>query len=133
MSTQSIQISEKIINALETKVERFNSEHNKRIKLSQAKQVFVKSAPDRGDHDLVEYCFARVNLFLRIASGNFELKPLKVSNIGAINIASSIELDKSDFDQAAQDIKDFELDFQVSSIGELYLDYKPLSLVSSFI
>ena len=133
MKTNAIQNSEKIIVALEAKAESFNKDNGKRIKTSQMKQVFTNAAKECQTNNILEYSFARINLFLRIATGNFEIKAFKVNNLGAINFASSIELDQSDFDKAAQDIKDFDLNFEISSVDELYLDYKPLSLVSSFI
>lgn len=133
MKTEAIQNSKKIIAALEAKADSFNKAHGKRIKLSQMKQVFTNAAKECQTNNILEYSFARINLFLRIASGNFEVKAFKMGSFGAINFASSIELEQSDFNKAAQDILSFGLDFEVSSIDDLYLDHKPLSLVSSFI
>jgi len=134
VNPESIKNTEKLINALEGKIADFNSLYNRKIRVSQAKQVFVKAAQDHGDHNLIEYCFARLNLFLRIASGDFSSFSSKGGqNLQTINIASSIQLNEDDFSAANSDIKKYDIDFELNSINDVYLDYKPLSLVSSLL
>jgi len=128
VSEKSIEKSKQIIQALEAKADEFNSAHFKKVSVAQLKKVFHRALKECYE---IEYCFARINLFLRISSGDFTYKHYQADNLQRINIAASIELEESDFDKAKKDIEKFEIDFKISSIDNLYLDYTPLSFVSS--
>ena len=71
----AIEFSKKVVDFLDEEIKNFNSENEKKIRLAQAKKMYCLGTrlrtPD-SDYNTNEWGLARVNLFLRIISGNIE-------------------------------------------------------------
>ena len=74
VSKAEITFSEKVINALKTKVKNHNAKHSKKVTLGQLKKVYRRglgafSASHRPGQSRASWAMARVNTFLRMQSG----------------------------------------------------------------
>jgi len=74
ISKAEITFSEKIINALKTKVKNHNAKHSKKVTLGQLKKVYRRglgafSASHRPGQSRASWAMARVNTFLRMQGG----------------------------------------------------------------
>ena len=131
---KAIEFSKKVIEALKNKVKEHNSKNKKKVTLGQLKKVYRRgagafSSSHRPGKTRGQWAMARVNMFLKMVSG----KPVKDAYRKADNdiarassdytIDTSFEPSDEDFNQADEDIKNFELnDFDFQSAEELYLD-----------
>lgn len=133
-SDKAIEFSKKVIEALKNKVKEHNSKNKKKVTLGQLKKVYRRgagafSSSHRPGKTRGQWAMARVNMFLKMVSG----KPVKDAYRKADNdiarassdyiIDTSFEPSDEDFNEADEDIKNFELnDFEFDSAEELYLD-----------
>lgn len=134
-SDKAIEFSKKVIEALKNKVKEHNSKNKKKVTLGQLKKVYRRgagafSSSHRPGKTRGQWAMARVNMFLRMVSG----KPVKDAyrkadndiaraSISNYEIEAGFEPSDEDFNQAEEDIKNFELnDFDFDSAEELYLD-----------
>lgn len=132
---KAIEFSKKVIEALKNKVKEHNSKNKKKVTLGQLKKVYRRgagafSSSHRPGKTRGQWAMARVNMFLRMVSG----KPVKNAyrkadndiaraSISNYEIEAGFEPTDEDFNQADEDIKNFELnDFDFDSAEELYLD-----------
>jgi len=74
ISQAEITFSEKVINALKTKVKNHNAKHSKKVTLGQLKKVYRRgsgafSSSHRPGQSRAAWSMARVNTFLRMQSG----------------------------------------------------------------
>ena len=132
---KAIEFSKKVIDALKNKVKEHNSKNKKKVTLGQLKKVYRRgagafSSSHRPGKTRGQWAMARVNMFLRMVSG----KPVKDAyrkadndiaraSISNYEIEAGFEPTDEDFNQAEEDIKNFELnDFDFDSAEELYLD-----------
>ena len=112
--------------------------------LSELKQVYREAAKNHGQSNkLSEWCLAKVNMFLRMKSGEAvykntakkekrEMTGLELDT-GVISYQSSFDLSVNwepsaeDISLASKDLEEKELDFDFKSIDNLYLDdYKQI-------
>jgi hypothetical protein len=128
MQMEGVEFSKKILSVLEAKLKSHNSTHSKRVRLHQLRSVFCNGVkaernPEAGN---TENGLARVNLFLRIASGNIEDINLdfnkKPSYNKLVDITDHFVPSSEDFDKAKSDIENYDLDYPYEDIEELYLD-----------
>lgn len=134
-SDKGIEFSKKIIEALKNKVKEHNSKNKKKVTLGQLKKVFRRgagafSSSHRPGKTRGQWAMARVNMFLRMVSG----QPVKDSYRKADSdiarassndyiVEATFEANDEDFIQADEDIKNYDLnDFDFDSAEELYLE-----------
>ena len=134
-SDKAIEFSKKVVEALKNKVKEHNSKNKKKVTLGQLKKVYRRgagafSSSHRPGKTRGQWAMARVNMFLRMVSG----QPVKDayrkadSDIarGSSNdytVEATFEASEEDFIQADEDIKNFDLnDFDFNSAEELYLE-----------
>lgn len=129
---KAVDFSNKIVVLLMGKLKAHNSEHSKRVKLHQLREAFCKGAKmyeTNKYRSLVDWGLARVNLFLRISSGKIKDINLELDKNNSYNnmmdIANHFTPSDDDFEQAATDVKNHDLDSHFDSVDELYIDEKP--------
>lgn len=131
---EAVEFSKKVITALEDKLKLHNSEHSKLVKLYQLKSTFCRGAKMRtkdSELNIVEWGFARVQMFLRISAGeinniNLELEENSSYN-SLMDIASHFTPSEDDFEQAKTDSEHYDLDCHFDNVDELYVDERPES------
>jgi hypothetical protein len=134
-SDKAIEFSKKVIEALQNKVKEHNSKNKKKVTLGQLKKVFRRgagafSSSHRPGQSRTSWALARVNMFLKMVRGG-KVKDsyrkadsdIARASFKDYEIDTSFEPSDEDFNQADEDIKNFELnDFDFESAEELYLD-----------
>jgi hypothetical protein len=124
----AIAFSNKVINALTAKEKVFNKETpNKRVNIETLKKVYYDSAKATPSdvENLGLWAMAKVNFFLRLKAGEVKFSSLKSPK----NVTSSL-LDattewipgEDDFIQAKKDIKEHDLNYNFTSIDDLYIE-----------
>ena len=126
---KAIEFSKKVIDFLEDTIKAYNSKNDKKIKLSQAKKMYCVGARMRGhdsEYTANEWALARVNLFLRIVSGNIEEVNLDISKKTSYNklmdITDHIVPSDEDLTKARTDSESHELDYPYENIEDLYIE-----------
>ena len=134
-SDKAIEFSKKVIDALKNKVKEHNSKNKKKVSLGQLKKVYRRgagafSSSHRPGKTRGQWAMARVNMFLKMVSGgkvkdSYRKADSDIARASSkdYEIDTSFEPSDEDFNQADEDIKNFELnDFDFESAEELYLD-----------
>ena len=128
----AVEFSVGIINALVEKIEAHNSSQSKKVTLHQLKKVFCDSLKDymeSGDVSNTEWAFARVNLYLRIASGE-HAETLKVVNTykkpNLIEISANWLPSQNDIETAKSEVQKRGLNYQFNNLDELYINFQPI-------
>lgn len=133
-SDKAIEFSKKVIEALQNKVKEHNSKNKKKVTLGQLKKVFRRgagafSSSHRPGQSRTSWALARVNMFLKMVRGGKVKDAYKKADSDIarakteITVEAMLEPSDEDFNQADEDIKNFELnDFDFESAEELYLD-----------
>lgn len=122
-----VEFSSKLITCLKNVAKNHNANYSKKVNLYQLKEVFSHASEiyqSSNDVSKVLYSLARVEMFLRILSGDylfpsFAAKEVIDASIDASNIWNPSE---KDFSIARDNIKKFDLDFKFNSIEDLYLE-----------
>jgi len=128
----AIKNSNKIIEILESIAQKFNDEHSKKVRPESLKKVFISAAKNKqSDLSNIKFCFAKVSSFLKLSSGNLE--SFKSFSFNKGRAASNFDFVDSDVVFAQSIIEEFGVDFDFSSIDELYLDTKPLSIIHKYL
>ena len=128
----AVEFSVGIINALVEKVEAHNSSQTKKVTLHQLKKVFCDSLEDymlNEDVSNTEWAFAKVNLYLRIASGEHAgtvnvVNTYKKPNL--IEVSANWLPSQKDIDAAKLIVEEKKLDYSFKSIDELYINFQPI-------
>lgn len=129
----SITFSTKVIEMLKNKVKDHNSNHSRKVNLTQLKKVYRRgagafSSSHRPGMTRGGWAAARVNMFLRMMAGksvkdSYRKADSDVARSSAsIDISDSWELEDADFAQAEIDIKEYDLNYDFENVEELYLD-----------
>ena len=127
-----VEFSVNIVKALEEKVSSHNSSENKRVSLHQLKKVFCESLDSYSLTDEFTntvWAFAKVNLYLRVLSGehvenlNF-INTYKKPNL--IEISTEWIPNEIDIQEAKFSVKDKGLDLKFKSLDELYINFQPI-------
>ena len=128
----AVEFSVGIINALVEKVEAHNSSQPKKVTLHQLKKVFCDSLEDYMESEDVsntEWAFARVNLYLRIASGE-HAETLKAVNTykkpNLIEISANWHPSQNDIETAKSEVQKRGLNYQFNNLDELYINFQPI-------
>ena len=132
-SGDAITFSTKVIEMLKNKVKDHNSNHSRKVNLTQLKKVYRRgagafSSSHRPGMTRGGWAAARVNMFLRMMAGksvkdSYRKADSDVARSSAsIDISDSWELEDVDFAQAEIDIKEYDLNYDFENIEELYLD-----------
>ncbi len=120
----AIELSNKIIKALDEKVKEHNGENpDQKVTLSQLKKVYRRGAKSRGEEKGL-WAMARVNMFLRMKTGeNIALankdKPVRIDTY--IDISASWSPSENDFLSAKEEIEKYGLS-NFNSVDDLYLE-----------
>lgn len=137
---EAVKFSVKVIEALSDKVKAHNSGCQRKVTLNALKKVYRRAAgnvyavPYQLETKNGEWAMARVNVFLRLLSGDQLPLPSDVSTtIASSSVVTEIDAteqwlpEEQDFIHAREDIKRYNLDFNFKNINQLYLeDYKSL-------
>jgi hypothetical protein len=132
-SGDAITFSTKVIEMLKNKVKDHNSNHSRKVNLTQLKKVYRRgagafSSSHRPGMTRGGWAAARVNMFLRMMAGksvkdSYRKADSDVARSSAsIDISDSWELEDIDFAQAEIDIKEYDLNYDFENVEELYLD-----------
>tara|TARA_Y100000310_G_C20648740_1_gene798182 strand:- start:1294 stop:1803 length:510 start_codon:yes stop_codon:yes gene_type:complete len=134
----AIGFSIKIVNALQEKAKEFNSHNKRRMTVQQLKKVFCLAVQEYEPEDAgcsnVEWAMARVNMYLRMVSGQIKKLSKNLDNAQKISYNKFVEItanwkpSKEDFSAAKTVIEKNSLHFTFKTIEELYLDYQPIRL-----
>ena len=128
----AVEFSVGIINALVEKIEAHNSSQSKKVTLHQLKKVFCDSLEDYMQNEDVsntEWAFAKVNLYLRIASGEHAgtvnvVNTYKKPNL--IEVSANWLPSQKDIDAAKLTVQEKKLVYAFESIDELYINFQPI-------
>ena len=128
----AIEFSVAIINTLVEKIEAHNSSQSKKVTLHQLKKVFCDSLEDYMQNEDVsntEWAFAKVNLYLRIASGEHAgtvnvVNTYKKPNL--IEVSANWLPSQKDIDAAKLIVEEKKLNHPFKSIDELYINFQPI-------
>lgn len=129
----AITFSNQVIQALQNKVKEHNGKYSKKVTLGQLKKVYRRgagafSSSHRPGKTRGQWAMARVNMFLRMMSGKSVKDAYRKADsdiaraTALIDISDSWEIEDIDFNQADEDIKQFNLNYDFSDIEDLYLD-----------
>jgi len=132
-SGDAITFSTKVIEMLKNKVKDHNSNHSRKVNLTQLKKVYRRgagafSSSHRPGMTRGGWAAARVNMFLRMMAGksvkdSYRKADSDVARSSAsVDISDSWELEDVDFAQAEIDIKEYDLNYDFENVEELYLD-----------
>ena len=124
---EAISFSVRVINTLDAKVQNHNKESSNEVTLNDLREVYSRGA--KNCHELEDkekncglWALARVNMFLRMKKGE------KMSGSSSLAINQSLDISdywlpsEGDFDKAAKEIEEFDLNYNFSSVEELYLE-----------
>ena len=131
--SDAITFSNKVIESLKNKVREHNSNHSRKITLSQLKKIYRRgagafSSSHRPGKTRGQWAMARVNMFLRMMSGG-KVKDayrkadqdVAKSSLDVLDISDSWEPQEEDFLKADLDIKEIG-EFNFEDPNELYLE-----------
>jgi len=128
----AVKFSVAIINALVEKVGAHNSSQEKKVTLYQLKKVFCDSLEDYMQNEDVsntEWALAKVNLYLRIASGE-HAESVNVVNTykkpNLIEVSANWLPSEKDIDAAKIIVQKNDLNYSFKSIDELYINFQPI-------
>ena len=132
-SGDAITFSTKVIEMLKNKVKDHNSNHSRKVNLTQLKKVYRRgagafSSSHRPGMTRGGWAAARVNMFLRMMAGKSVKDSYRKADSDvarsstSIDISDSWELEDVDFTQAEIDIKEYDLNYDFENVEELYLD-----------
>ena len=132
-SGDAITFSTKVIEMLKNKVKDHNSNHSRKVNLTQLKKVYRRgagafSSSHRPGMTRGGWAAARVNMFLRMMAGKSVKDSYRKADSdvarssSSIDISDSWELEDVDFAQAEIDIKEYDLNYDFENVEELYLD-----------
>jgi hypothetical protein len=134
----AIAFSIKIANALQEKAKEFNSHNKRRMTVHRLKKVFCLAIRDYGSENTgcsnVVWAMARVNMYLRMVSGQIEELAKNLDNAQRISYNKFVEItanwkpSREDFSAAKAAVEKDNLHYEFETIEELYLDYQPIKL-----
>ena len=127
-----VKFSVGIINALVEKIEAHNSSQPKKVTLHQLKKVFCDSLEDYMQNEDVsntEWALAKVNLYLRIVSGEHAgtvnvVNTYKKPNL--IEVSANWLPSQKDIDAAKLTVQEKKLVYAFESIDDLYINFQPI-------
>lgn len=135
---EAIDFSIKIADLLAEKAKEFNSNNKRRITVHQLKGVFCSGiddhAPSESDCSNTEWAIARVNMYLRMVSGELQKLSENLDNTQRVSYNKFVEItanwipSEEDFSAAKRAVKKRNLHFMFDSVEELYLNYQPINL-----
>lgn len=128
----AVKFSVDIVNNLQESIEAHNSSQSKKVTLYQLKKVFCDSLEDYMQNEDVsntEWALAKVNLYLRIASGEHAgtvnvVNTYKKPNL--IEVSANWLPSQKDIDAAKLTVQEKKLDYPFKSIDELYINFQPI-------
>jgi hypothetical protein len=122
-----VEYSHRVIDALKAKAKEYNLTGTKKVYFYQLKSVFIKGAAVKIEGKTINDCgFARVNMYLRHLNTAELLEDIRGLEgdftAGSLDFTKSLSPKEADFAIASEDIKKYNLDFDVDSIEELYIE-----------
>ena len=125
---EAVSFSIKVIDALASKMRDLNKNSPGITSLKDLKEVYIRGAgdcsPSKGSKESCgHWALARVNMFLRMKRGE-KMTPNPFSSVGgkSLDISDGWIPAQEDFDKAAEEIKEFDLNYDFSNINELYIE-----------
>jgi len=143
----AVRFSSRLILAFTEKRKSHNKDNSDKVSLKQLKEVYRNGVGDCSSEDPNLLGIARINMFLRMKSKNEiksenlkkekkELKglvfedPTLDSSGKQVDVSDSWMPNEIDFIQAKKDIADFDLNYNLQDINDIYLDdYESISWV----
>jgi hypothetical protein len=128
----AVKFSIDIIKALEDKAKAHNSSQNKKVTLYQLKKVFCESFEDSVSDENVSntvWAFAKVNLYLRMASGEHSASVNVVNTYkkpNLIEISANWLPTETDIKEAQQYVDEKNLTHEFASLDDLYINFQPI-------
>lgn len=117
-----------ILDALRSKAKEYNDIGGSKVSWQQLKSVFVAGASEEQAENKILSGFARVNMYLRLldpatVASEFKLASNKRNLKKLIfDFSSHISPNSDDINIAGEDLKKYNLNFNFSSVDELYLE-----------
>jgi hypothetical protein len=134
-----ISFSAKLVDFLRKKTKEHNRNFpQKKTTLNKLKQVYKRGADAKtqeSDHARGEYAMARVNMFLRVLSGDQNAFIIDKSSLIEISELDATELwspSKEDLSGAALEIKENGLEYNFLNSSQLYLEEESSGINFSF-
>lgn len=128
----AVKFSVDIVKTLEEGIEAHNSSQSKKVTLHQLKKVFCDSLEDYMQNEDVsntEWALAKVNLYLRIASGE-HAESVNVVNTykkpNLIEVSANWLPSQKDIDKAKSTVEEKGLNYPFKSIDDLYINFQPI-------
>lgn len=128
----AVKFSVDVIKALEEKMEIHNSSQDRKVTIAQLKKVFCESLGDYADDQETPntvWAFAKVNLYLRMASGEHAAS-LNVINTykkpNLIEISANWLPSQKDIEIAKSYVEEKGLDYKFKSLDELFINFQPI-------
>ena len=128
----AVKFSVDIVKTLEESIEAHNSSQSKKVTLHQLKKVFCDSLEDYMQNEDVsntEWALAKVNLYLRIASGE-HAESVNVVNTykkpNLIEVSANWLPSQKDIDKAKLTVEEKGLNYPFKSIDDLYINFQPI-------
>lgn len=143
---EMISFSSKLVDFLSTKAKNFSDQNDSSLTLNQLKKVYchsARSAKTTGSDNLNLSALARVNMFLRLKSGetmisveaedsDYNITELQLEDVEIKSISKFIDIseawipNESDFDKAQKEIDENDLENNYKDPDDLYLEYQPI-------
>ena len=126
---EAIAFSLKIFDALSSKTETHNLENENKVTVTELREVYARGAEIDGCNDKGLEALARVNMFLRIKSGDSEylLKDEFETDSEDLDLTLGWLPSEKDYCKAREEITQSGLEYNFSNIEELYVDnYKQI-------
>ena len=125
---EAIDFSIKVIKVLTAKMSSHNKTSKNKVNLKELKEVYVRGAGDwshakNTEESCGHWALARVNMFLRMKKDGHLPKDVSLSiDTHSPDISEGWVPSQKDFDEAAEEIKESDLNYSFSSIDELYIE-----------
>lgn len=132
---QAVNLSSKIITALTEKAKEHNlNNSSQKVTVNQLKKVYRHgiNLKQETESNINYWAMARINMFLRMKSGENLLPSINIASIKnisqLIDVSEGLAPSEKDFELANKDIEKYDL-LSFNSVEELYLeDYEPFKL-----
>jgi|LULG01.1.fsa_nt_gb hypothetical protein len=123
---EAVSFSIKIIDVLDVKMRDHNKSSSNKVTLNDLKEVYSHGAKNchqtqDEDKNCGLWALARVNMFLRLKSGE-RMNNFSLADSQSLDISDGWVPSENDFENAAKEMRELGLEYNFSSVEELYLD-----------
>lgn len=133
---EALKNTKAVIAALKKKVKAHNAEGKEKVTYAELKNVFLIGVEEEKSGVGIVTCgFARINMFLRLLEGKSLAHEFKESSLGILrggkghlDFTGYISPKEIDFIKATEDVKEYQIGFNLKSIEDLYFTEKASGL-----